>query len=174
MEKDVKDFVQKCDKCQRHAPMIYQQGELLHLVLSSWLFMKWGMDIVGPLPWVPGKAHYILLMTDYFSKWVEAQAFEKVKEKEVEEILPKVLWTYQSTSKSSTSEIPFSLVYGAEALIPVEVREPSLRFQYASKISNDEAMATILDLADEQREATLAWLAAQKQQIGKDHTESLV
>jgi len=45
--------------------------------------MKWGMDIVGPLVTVPGKARFILFMTDYFSKWVEAQAFEKIREKEV-------------------------------------------------------------------------------------------
>jgi len=45
--------------------------------------MKWGMDIVGPLPTAPGKARFILFMTDYFSKWVEAQAFEKIREKEV-------------------------------------------------------------------------------------------
>ncbi|XP_070013175.1 uncharacterized protein [Nicotiana sylvestris] len=31
----------------------------------------------------PGKARFILFMTNYFSKWVEAQAFEKVREKEV-------------------------------------------------------------------------------------------
>nr|XP_033512229.1 uncharacterized protein LOC117276915 [Nicotiana tomentosiformis] len=33
MEKDAKDFVQKCDDCQRHTPMIHQPGELLHSVL---------------------------------------------------------------------------------------------------------------------------------------------
>ncbi|XP_070025665.1 uncharacterized protein [Nicotiana sylvestris] len=56
MEKDAKDFVQKCDSCQRHPPMIYQPGELLHTVMSPWPFMKWGTDIAGPLPWAPGKA----------------------------------------------------------------------------------------------------------------------
>jgi len=44
------------------------------------------------------------------------------------EILPEVLWAYRRTSKSSTGATPFSLVYGAEALIPVEVGEPSIRF----------------------------------------------
>ncbi|XP_070026382.1 uncharacterized protein [Nicotiana sylvestris] len=81
MEKDTKEFVRKCDKCQRHAPMIHQPREQLHSVLSPWSFMKWGMDIVGPLPSVPGKTQFILFITDYFSKWVEAQAFEKVREK---------------------------------------------------------------------------------------------
>ncbi|XP_070023102.1 uncharacterized protein [Nicotiana sylvestris] len=40
MEKDTKEFVRKCDKCQRFAPMIHQLGEQLYSVLSPWLFMK--------------------------------------------------------------------------------------------------------------------------------------
>ncbi|XP_070047069.1 uncharacterized protein [Nicotiana tomentosiformis] len=81
------------------------------------------------------------------------------------EILPEVLWAYRTTSKSSTRVTIFSLVYGAKALILVEVGEPSLRFRYATKESNDEAMNMRLDLTDERREATLVRLAAQKQRI---------
>ncbi|XP_019259970.1 PREDICTED: uncharacterized protein LOC109238001 [Nicotiana attenuata] len=61
MEKDAKEFVQKCDKCQRHAPMIYQPGELLHSISSPWPFMSWAMDIVGPLPSLAGKAQFVYL-----------------------------------------------------------------------------------------------------------------
>ncbi|XP_070008106.1 uncharacterized protein LOC142165173 [Nicotiana tabacum] len=34
MEKDTKEFIRRCDKCQRFAPMIHQPGEQLHSVLS--------------------------------------------------------------------------------------------------------------------------------------------
>ncbi|XP_075101328.1 uncharacterized protein LOC142176979 [Nicotiana tabacum] len=54
MEKDAKGFVQKCNECQRDAPIIYQLGEMIHPVLSPWPFIKLEMDIVGPLPWMPG------------------------------------------------------------------------------------------------------------------------
>nr|XP_033514875.1 uncharacterized protein LOC117279438 [Nicotiana tomentosiformis] len=54
MEHDAKDSVQKCDKCQRYAPLVHQPAELLHSVLSPWMFMKWGMDIIRPLPLAPG------------------------------------------------------------------------------------------------------------------------
>ncbi|XP_019235701.1 PREDICTED: uncharacterized protein LOC109216026 [Nicotiana attenuata] len=64
-------------------PNDHQPGDQLHSVFSPWPFMKWGMDIVGPLPMMPGKDRFILFMTDYFSKWVESQAFEKIREKEV-------------------------------------------------------------------------------------------
>nr|XP_009792054.1 PREDICTED: uncharacterized protein LOC104239185 [Nicotiana sylvestris] len=81
------------------------------------------------------------------------------------ESLPEVLWAYQTTPKSSRGETHFSLVYGAEAPIPVEVGEPSTRFWNANKESNHEAMATALELLDERREASLVRMAAQKQKI---------
>ncbi|XP_019252672.1 PREDICTED: uncharacterized protein LOC109231465 [Nicotiana attenuata] len=61
------------------------------------------------------------------------------------ETLPKVLWAYRITSKSSTGKTPFSLVYGAEALIPVEIGEPSTRFQHTTESSNNEAMTRPLN-----------------------------
>ena len=45
--------------------------------------MKWGMDIVGKLPQAPQQKVFMLAMTDYFSKWIEADSFRQVTEKEV-------------------------------------------------------------------------------------------
>ena len=45
--------------------------------------MRWGMDIVGKLPPAPGKRVFLLMVTDYFTKWIEAGAFQQVKEPEV-------------------------------------------------------------------------------------------
>lgn len=58
MEQDAKAYVQKCDKCQHYAPLVHQPIEPLHSVLSPWPFMKWEMDIVGPLPPAPGKVTF--------------------------------------------------------------------------------------------------------------------
>lgn len=33
MEQDAKDFIRKCDKCQRYAPLVHQPAECLHSVL---------------------------------------------------------------------------------------------------------------------------------------------
>ncbi|XP_019230216.1 PREDICTED: uncharacterized protein LOC109211169 [Nicotiana attenuata] len=80
-------------------------------------------------------------------------------------ILPDVLWAYRTTSKYSTGATPFSLVYGAKALIPIEKGELSLRFRYATEESNGESMSTSLELLDERREVALVRLAAQKKRI---------
>ncbi|XP_074356733.1 uncharacterized protein LOC141696499 [Apium graveolens] len=41
------------------------------------------MDIVGKMPPAPGQKVFMLVMTDYFLKWIEALAFKQVTSKEV-------------------------------------------------------------------------------------------
>ncbi|KAK0593742.1 hypothetical protein LWI29_028135 [Acer saccharum] len=41
--------------------------------------------------------------------------------------LPQVLWVYRTTEKSSTGETPYSMAFGAEAVIPVETSFSSPR-----------------------------------------------
>jgi len=53
---------------------------------------------------------------------------EKAKGTWVEEV-PRILWAYHTTPQSTTKETSFSLVYGTEAMIPVEIQENSTRFQ---------------------------------------------
>lgn len=78
IRQDSIEFVKKYDACQRHAPSINQPSEYLPATVASWPFMKWGMDIVGKMPPAPGEKIYMLAMTDYFSKWIEAGAFQQV------------------------------------------------------------------------------------------------
>ncbi|XP_075101953.1 uncharacterized protein LOC142177371 [Nicotiana tabacum] len=68
-------------------------------------------------------------------------------------------------AKSSTGETPFSLVCGVEALIPVEVGEPFLRYSHTNEESNDEAMLINLELLDECRDLAHVRMAAQKQRM---------
>lgn len=48
--------------------------EKLNLVLSPWLFSKWGVDLVSPMPSGKGKKKFLVIAVDYFTKWVEAEA----------------------------------------------------------------------------------------------------
>ena len=41
--------------------------------------------------------------------------------------LPHVLWTYRTTPQRSIGETPFSKTYGAEVVIPLELRFTTLR-----------------------------------------------
>ncbi|RVW31060.1 hypothetical protein CK203_093509 [Vitis vinifera] len=41
------------------------------------------MDIVGPLPAAPAQKKFLLVAIDYFSKWVEVEAYASIKDKDV-------------------------------------------------------------------------------------------
>jgi hypothetical protein len=41
--------------------------------------------------------------------------------------VPTVLWAYRTTCKKLTMQTPFKLVYGIEAIVPMEYLVPSLR-----------------------------------------------
>ncbi|XP_070056910.1 uncharacterized protein [Nicotiana tomentosiformis] len=81
------------------------------------------------------------------------------------EVLPGILWAYRTMAKTSMGRTPFSLVYGTEALIPVEIGEPSMKHTHTSEATNEEELRINLDLTEERREATLIRMAAQKQMI---------
>ncbi|XP_026429829.1 uncharacterized protein LOC113326293 [Papaver somniferum] len=77
---DAKEYTKKCVSCQMHGPLIKRPANELHPVMSAWPFSKWGLDIVGPFPAAPEGVKYMLVATDYFTKWVEAVALVKTEE----------------------------------------------------------------------------------------------
>jgi hypothetical protein len=230
MTKDSIDYAQKCVECQKHAHIPHVPPEPLHPVISPWPFMKWGMDLVGKLPTSTGQKKWFLAMTDYFSKWVEAEAYPEIKEAQVisfikknimcrfgipseivcdngsqfiskkteafcaewnialvksspgnpqsngqaessnkviiENIkkrlkekkgkwadeLPMVLWADRTTPKTATGQTPFSLVYGTEAVIPVEAVVPTLRYGCITEEEHKKQLENNLDVVDELRD----------------------
>jgi len=75
---------------------------------------------------------------------------EKAKGAWAEEV-PRIVWAYHITPQSATMETPFSLVYGSDAMIPVEIHESSPRYQnFVAEESNEERRVN-LDLLDEAR-----------------------
>ena len=89
---------------------------------------------------------------------------DDAKRKWVEELLH-VLWTYQTTPHKSTRKTPFSMTYGAEAVIPLEIGFPTLKTSSFSPSSNDKLLERSLDLIEERREnAIIGILPTQTQE----------
>ena len=80
---DAKEFVKKCDKCQRFGNVQRFPSEKLMIIASLWLFAQWGLDIVGPLPQGKRQVKFLLLAIDYFTKWVETEALSTIIEAKV-------------------------------------------------------------------------------------------
>nr|GFC47411.1 reverse transcriptase domain-containing protein [Tanacetum cinerariifolium] len=63
-----------------------------------------------------------------------------------------VLWAHRTTIKVSTGDTPFSLFYGTEAVIPVEIRMPTIRTAKVNVATNDDERRIDLDLLEERCE----------------------
>ncbi|KAK3033680.1 hypothetical protein RJ639_034559 [Escallonia herrerae] len=81
--------------------------------------------------------------------------------------LPKILWAYNTTTRTPTSETPFSLSFETEALIPIKIGLPSLHLTTYDPIQNAEALRANLDLLDERRKQAAMRLAAYQHRVSK-------
>ncbi|XP_072074378.1 uncharacterized protein [Arachis hypogaea] len=90
------------------------------------------------------------------------------------ELIPEVLWSYNTTIQTTTGETPFKLVYGSEALLPVEVGIPTLRTDLYDEQHNISARNAELDLAEEDREIAAIKQRAQKQLAERSHNKRVV
>ena len=79
---------------------------------------------------------------------------DEAKGKWVEE-LPNVLWTYRTMPRLSTGETPFSMTYGVEVVIPLEIGFPTLRTNAFTPNGNNGLLEKSLDLIEERRESAM-------------------
>uniref|UniRef100_A0A2N9FJR7 Uncharacterized protein n=1 Tax=Fagus sylvatica TaxID=28930 RepID=A0A2N9FJR7_FAGSY len=251
MQKDAAQYVRRCEKCQLFAPAIHKPASQLNPISSPWPFAQWGLDLVGPLPRATGNRQWLIVATDYFTKWVEAEPLTRITDSEsrkfiwkniitrfgiprclvsdngtqfdsgpfkkycsdfgirnhfsspaypqgngqaessnkvilngikkrleeakgrwVEE-LPTVLWTFRTTPRSSTGETPYSLTYGVEAVIPLEVGLPTLRSEEYDQDNNELVLAKDLDLAQERRDLAMIRLASYQGDLKKSYGKSV-
>nr|GEV50630.1 reverse transcriptase domain-containing protein [Tanacetum cinerariifolium] len=57
-----------------HRPITRSPQQPLTLIMAPWPFYKWRIDIAGPFPEGPGKVKFLIVVMDYFTKWIEAKA----------------------------------------------------------------------------------------------------
>ncbi|XP_057744562.1 uncharacterized protein LOC130962356 [Arachis stenosperma] len=89
------------------------------------------------------------------------------------ELIPEILWSYNTTIHSTTGETPFKLVYGSEALIPIEVGIPTARAELYDEQQNLRARNAELDLAEEDREIAAIKQRAQKRIMERKHNRKV-
>ena len=63
----------------RGLPRVSING-VLNPLSSPWPFAQWGLNIVGPFPKATGNKRYLLVSTDYFTKWVEAEPLANIRD----------------------------------------------------------------------------------------------
>lgn len=216
---DAHAYVKRCDACQRYARNDLRMELPLHITLPLAPFEKWGIDYVGEIhPHSSRGMAYIIVATEYLTKWVEAKAvksnnaraaavflFENIitrfgcprilisdrgthflnevikmmtdrfqidhrkttpyhpqtngqtervnqtlatilrktvtdSKRDWDVKLPAALWAYRTTYKVTTQATPFSLVYGVEAVLPIEFEIASLRVALETRLTKSESL----------------------------------
>ena len=84
-----------------------------------------------------------------------------------------VLTIYRTTPRRSTGETPFSLTYGAEAVIPTEVSLCSARVAGFDPVQNADLMMEHLDWLEECREAATVRLAEYQQKLAQRYNRNV-
>ena len=72
---------------------------------------------------------------------------------------------YRTTPHRSTGEIPFSMTYEAEAIIPLETGFPTSRTSSFNLRDNNVQLTKSLDLIEEKRENAMVQLAHYQQKL---------
>ena len=77
MKKDTADFVKSCHTCQLQANLIHTYPISLQNMAIPWPFHNWVLDLIGPINPPTSGYIWILVATEYFSKWVKAIPLRK-------------------------------------------------------------------------------------------------
>uniref|UniRef100_A0A2N9J0D1 Reverse transcriptase n=1 Tax=Fagus sylvatica TaxID=28930 RepID=A0A2N9J0D1_FAGSY len=94
MQSDAVRYVRKCDKCQRFAPKIHQPARELNPLSSPLAFCSVGFRILWALSLVhQGNKKFLIVATDYFTKWVEAEPLSHIREVDTKRFLWKSIIT---------------------------------------------------------------------------------
>lgn len=65
VNKDINDYVRRCDKCQHFANIQRAPPSYLQSILSPRPFHTWGENILGPFPPTPSLVKYIIVAIAY-------------------------------------------------------------------------------------------------------------
>jgi hypothetical protein len=79
MRRDVTNYVRACILCQQYKPNNQKPGGLMKPVIVSEPWHTVGIDITGPLPTTRRGNRFILVVVDYFTKWVELFPLQSTK-----------------------------------------------------------------------------------------------
>ncbi|XP_028088931.1 uncharacterized protein K02A2.6-like [Camellia sinensis] len=78
MEEDAKNFVRRCQSCQKFGNLVHAPAVELRNIKTPYPFHTWPFDLVGPIAQQPRGYRWILAATEVSTTWVEAIPMRKV------------------------------------------------------------------------------------------------
>jgi len=106
---DYFSYYKGCEECQKFGDIQLVPASMMHPIIKPWPFRGWGLDFIGKIHPSSSKGHcFVIVVTDYFTKWTEAIPLKNMTHREVIEFIkehiihkfgiPHTLTTDQGTS----------------------------------------------------------------------------
>ena len=81
-------YYKGCEECQRFGNVQLVAAVLVHPIIKPWPFRGWELDFIGQINPPSSKEHrFVLVATDYFTKWTEAVPLKNMTHREVIEFI---------------------------------------------------------------------------------------
>ena len=65
--------IKGCEEYQRFGDLLLVPAVMIHPIIKSWSFQGWGLDFIVQINPPSSKRHcFVLVATNYFTKWTEA------------------------------------------------------------------------------------------------------
>ena len=79
---DCFEYYKGCQDCQCFGNIQKSPASAMNPIIKPWSFRGWGIDLIGQIFPPSSKGHkFILVATDYFTKWVKAIPLKTVTSK---------------------------------------------------------------------------------------------
>ena len=91
-------------------------------------------------------------------------------------LLSEVLWAYRTSKGMSINITPYSLIFGHDAILPMEITMSAMRITRQNELTHSDyqdEMFVELDEIDEASTATLDSIVVQKQKVSKMYNKRI-
>jgi hypothetical protein len=97
MLEDCFEYYKGCQDCQKFGNIQRVPASALNPIIKPWPFRGWGIDLIGQINPPSSNGHkFVLLATNYFTKWVEAIPLKKVtSENMVEFVKEHIIYRFE-------------------------------------------------------------------------------
>ena len=84
MLEDCFRYYKGCEACEKFGDILLAPAAMLYPIVKPWPFRGWGLDFIGQIHPPSSRGHrFVLVATDYFTKWTEAIPLKNMTHKEV-------------------------------------------------------------------------------------------
>jgi transposase InsO family protein len=94
--------VKTCKACQFHAKQIHTPAQTLQMILPSWPFAVWGLDIVRPFPRAIRRYRFLYVTIDKFTKWPEATPVVNINKQSTMKFIKSIICRFGVLNRTIT------------------------------------------------------------------------